>query len=123
MNTGTSLPTGPVKPGKVQTIAIMTMANGILNIIWGLGTIAGLHWTIVCWPFGAFPLVLGILEIIYATKLLSNTSTPLQPARYIAVMEICDILYGNAISLVVGIVVMVLYNDPEVKAFYAALPA
>ena len=123
MNTGSPQLTGPVKPGKVQAIALMTLVNGIVNIFWGLGATAGLLWTIFCWPFGAFPLVLGILEIIYAVKLLSNGPEPVQPARHIAVMEICNILYGNALSLIVGIIVLVLYEDPEVKTFYAAFPA
>jgi hypothetical protein len=123
MNTGTPLLTGPHKPAKVQAIAIMTLINGILNIFCGLGAMAGLLWTVVCWPIGAFPIVLGILEIVYASKLLTNAPTPVQPARHLAIMEICTILFGNAVSLVVGILALVFYDDLEVKAFFADLPA
>ncbi len=122
MNTGTPLLTGPAKPGKVQAIAIMTLISGILNILWGLGAVAGLLWTVVCWPIGAYPIVLGIMEIVYAAKLMSSAPEAIQPARHIAIMQICDIVFGNVPSLVVGILALVFYDDPEVKAFFASLP-
>jgi hypothetical protein len=114
---------GPHKPGKVQAIAIMTLVSGILNILWGLGVAGGLLWTVVCWPIGAYPIVLGILEIVYAAKLLSSAPGAVQPARHLAIMEICDVLLGNVPSLVVGILVLVFYDDPEVKAYFASLAA
>ncbi len=123
MNTGTPLLSGPAKPGKVQAIAIMTLVSGIVNLFWGLAAVGGLLWTVFCWPFGAFPLVLGVLEIVYATKLLSSGQMPVQPAKTVAIMEICNILYGNVFSLIVGIIALVLYDDPEVKSFYEALPS
>ena len=120
MNTGTPMLTGPHKPGKVQAIAILALVNGILNIFWGLGVAGGLLWTLVCWPIGAYPIVLGILEIVYAARLLSGNPGPLQPARYLAIMQICAVLFGNVISLVVGILTLVFYDDPEVKSYFAA---
>jgi len=94
MNTGTPLLPGPHKPSKVQAIAIMTLVNGILNVLWGLGVAGGLLWTVVCWPIGAYPIVLGVLEIVYASKLLSDNPGAIQPARYLAIMEICNVLLG-----------------------------
>ncbi|HTX92239.1 MAG TPA: hypothetical protein VMC09_13585 [Anaerolineales bacterium] len=123
MNQQPPLLPGPHKPGKVQAIAIMTLINGILNILLGIGVAGGLSWTIVCWPISAYPVVLGILEIIYASKLFSNAPGPLQPARYLAIMEIVNILFTSVPSLVVGILALVFYDDPEVKAFFANLPA
>ena len=123
MNTGTPLLPGPHKPSKVQAIAIMTLVNGILNVLWGLGVAGGLLWTVVCWPIGAYPIVLGVLEIVYASKLLSDNPGAIQPARYLAIMEICNVLLGNVLSLVVGIVALVFYDDPEVKGYFAALAA
>jgi hypothetical protein len=123
MNTGTPILPGAHKPGKVQAIAILTLGNGILNILWGLGMAGGHLWTIVCWPIGAYPIVLGVLEIVYAAKLLSANPGAVQPARYLGIMEICAVLMGNVVSLVVGILVLAFYDDLEVKAYFASLPA
>lgn len=112
------------KPGTVQAIAIMTLINGILNILWGgaatLGMLAGVF-TICLTPFTILPFVLGIFEIIYAAKLMYNPPQPVQPSQTIAILEICCILVGNVISLVVGILALVFYNDPQVKAYFARI--
>lgn len=112
------------KPGMVQAIAIMTLVNGILNILWGggaaIGFTAGIV-TICLVPFALLPILLGIFEIIYAAKLLAEPPQPVQPAQTIAIMEICCILFANVISLIVGILALVFYNDPTVKAYFATL--
>lgn len=112
------------KPGMVQAVAIMTLVNGILNILWGsgatLGMIAGIA-TICLVPVTILPLILGIFEILYAVKLMSNPPQPVRPSQAIAIMEICCILVGNVISLVIGILALVFYNDPAVKAYFARI--
>lgn len=117
---------GPPKPGMVQAIAIMTLINGILNIItalgWTLSIIIGtIGIGIICAPVTILPAVLGIFEIIYGAKLLSTPPKPVQPSQAIAIMEICCILELNVISLVVGILALVFYNDPTVKDYFARL--
>ena len=114
------------KPGMVQAIAVMTLINGILNILWGLGitgsvVVGTLGFGLLCSPVTILPLILGIFEIIYATKLLANPPQPIQPSQAIAIMEICCILVGNVISLVVGILALVFYNDATVKAYFARI--
>jgi hypothetical protein len=74
-----------------------------------------------CAPVALLPLVLGIFELIYAANLLANPPKPAEPSQLLAILEICAILYGNAISLIVGILALVFYSDPEVKRFFAAL--
>ena len=82
------------KPPLVQVIAWMTLASGIVNLFWGiiasltaLATIVG----IVCIPFTILPTILGVFEIIYAAKLLSNPPQPVLPSTNIAVLEIVTI--------------------------------
>jgi hypothetical protein len=114
------------KPGMITAIAIMTLINGILNILWSIGLACAFISTlvgIICVPFAAYPIVLGILEIIYAAKLISNPPKPIQPAKWLAIMEICDVILGNIISLVVGIIALVFYNDPAVQSYFADLNA
>ena len=112
------------KPTLVNVIAWMTLASGIVNLFWGLGlsltvlvTIVG----IVCIPFAILPTVLGIFEIIYAAKLLSNPPQAVQPSTNIAILEIVCILAGNIFAVVVGILALVFYNDLTVRDYFARL--
>ena len=112
------------KPGMVTAISILTLINGIFNILWGAGVSFSLIFgifTIVCIPITILPAVLGIFEIIYAIKLLSNPPQPVQPSQVLAILEICCIIVGNVVSLVVGILALVFYNEPEVKAYFARI--
>lgn len=116
--------TNQQKPTLVQVIAWMTLASGIVNLFWGiiasltaLATIVG----IVCVPFTILPTILGVFEIIYAAKLLSNPAQPVLPSTNIAILEIVTILVGNVFSMVVGILALVFYNDLVVKDYFGRL--
>lgn len=112
------------KPTLVNVIAWMTLASGIVNLFWGLGLAITVLMTIVgivCVPFAILPTVLGIFEIIYATKLLSNPPQPVQPSSTIAILEIVCILAGNIFAVVVGILALVFYNDLSVREYFARL--
>jgi hypothetical protein len=67
------------------------------------------------------PTILGVFEIIYASKLLSDPPQPVQPSQTIAILEILCILAGNVFSMIVGILSLVFYNDPAVKDYFARL--
>ena len=116
------------KPGKVMTIAILTLISGISNIIaaliWtGLIVVGTLGIGLLCAPVTILPLVLGIFEIIYAVKLMSNPPKPVQPAKVIAILEIVAILSANIFSLVTGILALVFYNDQEVQDYFTQINA
>ncbi len=112
------------KPGMVQAIGVMTLVNGILNILAGLGLTFGFAVTVVgllCVPFTILPTVLGIFEVIYASKVIANPPVPVKFSQAIAILEICCILVGNFVSMIVGILALVFYNDPQVKAYFSTL--
>jgi hypothetical protein len=116
--------TNEPKPTLVNVIAWMTLASGIVNLFWGLGlSLTGLLSIIgiICVPFLILPTILGIFEIIYAAKLLSNPPQTVQPATTIAILEIVCILVGNIFSVVVGILALVFYNDIAVRDYFARL--
>ena len=125
MSNYTTTPTDE-KPQLIMTIAIMTLISGILNILWGLGLTAAIvlgtfFLGIVCAPVTILPAALGIFEVVYALKLLSDPPQPVQPSQPIAVVEIVCIIAGNIISAGVGILVLILYNDPIVKNYFARI--
>jgi hypothetical protein len=122
-----SQPTFEKPPGKVQAIAIMTLINGILNVIFGfvftisvIGATAGIG--LLCSPVTILPSVLGVFEIIGGAKLMGNPPRKFN-VKTIAILEICTIITANVTSLVIGILNLVFYNDPETQAYIESLPS
>lgn len=115
------------KPGKVQAIAIMTLVNGILNILWGLGLTASVVLGtfgvgLLCAPVTILPTILGIFEIIGGAKLMGTPPRKFN-VQTIAILEIVAIIAGDMISLVVGILNLVFYNEPETRHYIDSLPS
>lgn len=109
-------PAARPKPGSVQAIAIVTLVSGIINI--GIG-ITVIPVSLFIWTLpGAFSIVLGILEIVYATKLLPDPIKPTKPSRAIAIMEIINVINGSVTSLAAGIVALVFYNNRDVADYF-----
>ena len=103
----------PIKPGKLQAVAIMTLAGGIWAILTcfgiGLGT-AGF------WIPWIYSLVLGIMAIMKGSQMLgSNPAPAFASAKTIAIMQIINIINCDMINLTLGIITLVFLNDPEVK--------
>jgi len=112
------------KPNLVNVIAWTTLASGVVNLIWGIGlsiTVLMSIIGVICVPLTILPTILGIFEILYAAKLLSNPPQPVQPSPTIAILEIACLLAGNVFALVVGILSLVFYNDQVVKDYFARL--
>ncbi|HSB01809.1 MAG TPA: hypothetical protein VLE49_14255 [Anaerolineales bacterium] len=118
--------TNQSKPTLVNVIAWMTLVSGIVNLFWGLGfsltvILGSLGIGILCLWFTILPTILGIFEIIYAAKLLSNPPQAIQPSTTIAILEIVCVLAFNLFSVVVGILSLVFYNDTTVRDYFARL--
>ncbi|RJP49779.1 MAG: hypothetical protein C4583_11755 [Anaerolineaceae bacterium] len=110
------------KPSLIMVIALMTLVNGIFNIIWGIAIIVGtVGLSLLCFPVPLFPIVLGGFEIAYAIKLLATPPQPAQPSQAIAIWEIVAIFVGNVFSLIVGILALIFYNDVTVRDYFAQL--
>jgi hypothetical protein len=115
----------PRKPDKLGAIAVLTLVDGILNVVYGLSWLFGIFvfGASTCGlgclfvPLGAYPLVLGILEILYASRLLPDPPRDAEPARWLAVMQIINVLWGQVLSLVVGILLLIFFDDPEVRDY------
>ena len=111
------------KPGKVQTLSILLIISGILNIFGGgilalliiIGTI-GLG--LFCAPILILPMILGVAELIHGINMLADPPKVKEPSQAIAIMEICSILFGNAFAVVVGVINLILSNDEEVKGYF-----
>ena len=108
------------KPSRLQGIEIMMLVSGILNIIAGLGLVCGALASIVgvlCLPVVVLPLVLGVFEVVYASKLMNHQPVSVRDLRTIAIFEVATILYGNGITLVVGILNLIFLDDQNVRDY------
>lgn len=112
------------KPGLVTAIAVMTLISGIINLFWGyVASVSaiGSFFGIICLPVTILPTILGIFEIVYAAKLLSNQPEPVQPSTAIAISQILMIFMGNIFSTIVGILLLIFFNDVTVRDYFARL--
>lgn len=110
-------PTVGEKPSQIQTLGILTLISGIINCLIGLGLMITVVWILPA----AFSIVLGILEIVYATKLMATPIRVDKIAKHIAIMEIVNIINGALLAVVVGILALVWMGEPKIKEYFAAL--
>lgn len=113
-----------LRTDKITFIAILSLVNGIINILWALGVSIGAAVSIIglcAIPLTILPAVLGGFEIAYAAHLLSNPPIPCKPNSTIAILDILCILQGNFISLVAGIILLVFYHDLEIVQWFSDL--
>lgn len=121
----TPIPAGstPVKSSKTQPIGILMLVSGIVNIMVGVGGGIAFLLSIImmcCSPIYLLPVALGAIEIYYSTKLLSSSGEKLPFGRIqtVVILEICSLLAGNFISMILGIINLVLMNDPETRSSF-----
>lgn len=119
----------PEKPSQVQTLGVLTLISGIVNIVYTLSMIGMLIINAIatlgigligflCLPIFLLPAALGVFEIIYGTKLMANPIKPVLPNKTIAILEICMIIGLQVFGPVVGILALVYYDDQKVKEYF-----
>jgi hypothetical protein len=123
------------KPSKLETVGILMLINGILNVVGNVtatlflfislvgGAISTFGLGCLCFPlliFPVLPLVFGIFEIMYGARLMSSNGQTVRfgTVQTVAVIEIVCILFGNIVSLAIGIINLVFLGDTEVKKYY-----
>lgn len=117
------------KPDRLTAVIILTLISGGVNIFTALaGTTALVMGTlgiglICCAPLTLLPGVLGVFEVLYAFKLMSYPPRPVWPNQTLAALEICCIVFGNIIALITGILALIFYNEPDVRAYFQRINA
>ncbi len=108
------------KPGKVQAIGIMVLIGGIIAclIFLSVSIWAGIATFGLCCIPGVYSLVVGIMAIIKGAQLLGDKAYLQPPPSGIGIMMIINIINGDFINLVLGILVLVFLSDEEVKSYF-----
>ena len=109
------------KPGKVLAVAIMTLAGGIVATL--IGTAYAASCFLLVWPGTYYSLVSGILNIVKGSQLLGERAYEQPPPQANAILQIVNIINGDVVNLVLGIITLVFLNEPEVKPYFRARPA
>jgi hypothetical protein len=104
------------KPQKVQAIGIMMLIGGILALVIGAGL--ALSCVGLIWPGTYYSFVLGVMAIVRASTILGDSARNERPPQAIAIMQIINIVVGDVVNVVFGIITLVLLGDPEVKAYF-----
>jgi len=115
------------KPAKVTAIAVLTLVDGVFNVLFAAGLFFGLlafgvstfGCGCILLPLGLYPLALGIIELVYGTQILPQDPREVSPARWLAILQVVNVLFGQVLSVVAGILALVFLDDPEVRAWFA----
>ena len=107
---------GPAKPGKVQAVAAMTLAGGIVMVLIALAFMSSC--ILLVWPGTYYGLVAGIFTIVKGAALLGERADREAPPQATAILQIINILNGDVINLVLGILTLVFLGDAEVKRYF-----
>ncbi len=102
------------RPGELAAIGGMLLGGGIVAL--GMSGVVGLS-TCCLWPVSWLSLVWGILAIIRGSQMLGRDDLQ-GPPRALLILQIVLILNGDVINCVLGIVGLVLLNNPAVRDYY-----
>ena len=111
---------------KVTAIAGMTLAGGIWALLVALGMAGyGLLAGIATFGLGclilipaAYSLVLGVMATMKGARLLGSQPQAEEPPKTIAIMQIVNVVCGDFVNVVLGILTLVFLSEPEVNSFY-----
>lgn len=110
---------GSEKPGKVTGIGVMMLIGGIEAILLALGAAGATVGMCCLWPGTYYSLVIGILAIVKASSILGADASRNPPPTGTAIMMIINIINGDILCLVLGIIILVFCGDEEVQGYLA----
>ena len=103
---------------KAKAIAIMTVVGGAVAILLALVNFFlafGFCFTLVT---GAYSLVVGILCLVKGIPMLSAPAGTQPAPLATAIMQIVNVISCDFVNLALGIVILVLLSDPQVKQHF-----
>ena len=107
------------KPGKVTGLGVMALVGGIFAILLALGYVGGTVGFCCLWPGTYYSLIMGIMAIVRGSGLLGANASQQTLPTGIAVMMIINIINGDVVNCVLGIIMLVFCGDEEVKEYLA----
>jgi hypothetical protein len=106
------------RPGKVQTIAILSLVGGIWAVLFAVGIAGGSRGACCLWPGTYYCMVSGILAIVKGAQLLGESAHLSPVPLTTGILLIINIVSGDVVALVLGILIVVFCNDREVRTYF-----
>ncbi|HEX3151137.1 MAG TPA: DUF4339 domain-containing protein [Gemmataceae bacterium] len=104
------------KPGQVQGVGIMMLIGGIIGLI-NMLVVPLVSWGACClWPGVYYEIVISILLLIRGINMMNQDDQG--PPRTLAILQIICIVNADVLNCVLGIVALVMLNDPKVQNYY-----
>jgi Zn-finger nucleic acid-binding protein len=106
------------KPGHVTSLGVMALVGGIVGVSMFLLLVGGSGLACCLWPGTYYSLVAGILAIIRGAALLGERAFEQPLPKTIAILMIINIINGDVINLVLGIIMMVFCDEGDVIEYF-----
>jgi hypothetical protein len=106
------------KPGAVSAVGGLLLAGGIYALLHALGSVLFTHLFCCVWPGVYFALVWGVFAVIRGLTLLQPTKDLRGPPKTLVILQIVLIVNLDVVNCVLGIIGLVLLNNPEARAYY-----
>ncbi len=106
------------RPGQVQAIAVMMLVGGILAGIHALTVTVFSAFLCCLWPGIYYALVMSVFAIVKGSQLLGEEACQQPPPRTVAILQIINIINGDVVNLVLGILSLVFLKEPEVRRYF-----
>lgn len=104
------------KPSQVQTVGILLLVGGIMGLIVTLSIVLGSMFICCLWPGVYMELIWAIYAIMRGTNMMNHDDQG--PPRTLLILQILCIINGDIMNCIMGIVGLVMLNDPQVAAYY-----
>ncbi len=105
------------KPGHVTGMGIMALVGGIGAILLALALGGGSGFLCCLWPGTYYSLVIGILAVVRGSALLAANAYEQEPPRTLAVLMIVNIINGDMVCFVLGIIMLTFCGEKEVLEY------
>jgi hypothetical protein len=105
------------KPGTVSAIGGLLLAGGIYALLHALASVLLSSLMCCVWPGVYFALVWSVLAIIRGSVMLRQNDLH-GPPKALVIMQIILIVNFDVINCVLGIIGLILLNNPESRNYY-----
>jgi hypothetical protein len=116
---GTNGAVASAEDWRPKAIAIMTTAGGALALLMALINLILAFVVCVTFITAVYTTVVGVLCLVKGIPMLTQPLTRHKPPFATAIMQIINILACDFINCALGIVILVLLNDPDVRSKFA----
>ena len=105
--------------GSVGTLGVLLIVGGVYSLLQAAGLVIGTLAACCLWPGTYLALVWGILAIVRGSAMSGGRDPNGSPPVVLHILQILLIVNFDVINFILGIIGLVLSNNPETQEYYA----